>query len=789
MTTAREPGVVRVATYNLYLGADLSLLFDATSAGELDERSARVAGQLAVTDFARRAPAVARVLAAERPDLVGLQEVTQWSVRRAGAEPVLRSDFLALLLDALDRAGTPYAARAVNHTFRGSGLEAPDEELVLAGGDVVLVRAGSGVEPVAERHGRFTTSLRIPTGVPGVGYDVVRGWSRLDVEVDGSPLRFVNTHLEAWSADVRAAQRDELLEAVADPAGSAVVVGDFNAPPEELAMPAPYVDAWDVAGGPGERPHLRAAGRPLQRRQHAARAHRLRVRARRPGPGVPDRRGPPGRPDRGAWPLALRPRVRRRGCRPRHVGLQKHAARPGFCCSCPVAQSTADDSAAGRPPAGPGAPPDPEAVLRSRQYIALLVLGAVVGAPVAAVAYLFLAFVSKSQTWVFSTLPEQLGFDAAPTWWPLLPLTACGVIVGLSLTYLRGTGGHEPAQGFNASGGPVEPADLPGIVVASLATLCLGAVLGPEAPLIAIGSGLGVLAVHLVKKDAPAQAAMVIGAAGSFAAISTLLGSPIVGAFLLMEAVGLGGPILGVVLLPGLLASGIGALIFVGLDQWTGQGTFSLALPGLPPFGAPTVVEFGYALVVGVLGAVLGVGIQRIGRALQAVVVPRRLLASPVIGFAVGAIAVLFAAVTDKSASYVLFSGQDQMPELVSKAASWSVGALVLLLLCKSVAYGLSLSAFRGGPVFPAIFVGATGGILLSSLPGLPMVAGVGIGVGAMTVAMLRMPMVSVLLPSLMLASDQPALMPLIIVAVVVSHVVTARLTAPAQRQVPVPAQ
>ncbi len=64
----------------------------------------------------------------------------------------------------------------------------------------------------------------------------------------------------------------------------------------------------------------------------------------------------------------------------------------------------------------------------------------------------------------------------------------------------------------------------------------------------------------------PAQATAVVAAAGSFAAISTLLGSPIVGAFLLMEASGLGGPMLGVVLLPGLLASGVGALMFVGLD-------------------------------------------------------------------------------------------------------------------------------------------------------------------------------------------------------------------------------
>ena len=72
--------------------------------------------------------------------------------------------------------------------------------------------------------------------------------------------------------------------------------------------------------------------------------------------------------------------------------------------------------------------------------------------------------------------------------------------------------------------------DLPGIIIASFVTLSLGVVLGPEAPLIAIGSGLGVLALHYLKRDAPAQAVMLIGAAGSFAAISTLFGSPLAAA-------------------------------------------------------------------------------------------------------------------------------------------------------------------------------------------------------------------------------------------------------------------
>ena len=83
------------------------------------------------------------------------------------------------------------------------------------------------------------------------------------------------------------------------------------------------------------------------------------------------------------------------------------------------------------------------------------------------------------------------------------------------------------------------------------------------------------LAVHLVKKDAPPMALTIMASAGSFAAVSTPLGSPILGAFLIMEAAGIGGASLSMVALPGLLASGIGALIFVGLDSYTGLGDFS----------------------------------------------------------------------------------------------------------------------------------------------------------------------------------------------------------------------
>jgi H+/Cl- antiporter ClcA len=324
--------------------------------------------------------------------------------------------------------------------------------------------------------------------------------------------------------------------------------------------------------------------------------------------------------------------------------------------------------------------------------------------------------------------------------------------------------------------GDVRPIDLLSVLPAALATLGLGLVLGPEAPLIAIGSGIGVIAIRLLKKDAPKPAVAAVGAAGSFAAISTLLGSPLTGAFLLMEASGLGAGMLSVLLVPGLLAAGIGSLIFIGLDNWTGYGTFSLAVPQIPPFGTPTLAEFLWAIAIGIMAALFGTAIRRGALLLQPIVEPRKVLLTPVVGAAVGLTVVLFTETTDRPASNVLYSGQNQLPGLIETASTWTVGALVMLALCKAVAYSLSLSSFRGGPVFPGMFIGAAGGIALSHLPGLSMIAGAAMGIGAMTAALLGLPLVAVLLPTLFLQADGVNLMPLVIVSVVVSYVISARI-------------
>jgi H+/Cl- antiporter ClcA len=415
---------------------------------------------------------------------------------------------------------------------------------------------------------------------------------------------------------------------------------------------------------------------------------------------------------------------------------------------------------------------DPAAVIRSKAYLMALLLAAFLGVPIAAVAYGFLALVEAIQEFVFVDLPADVFDGGAPAWWPVPWLLLCGLLTASTIRYLPGNGGHSPALGF-VTGGPPRNRDIPAIALAALTTLSLGAVLGPEAPLIALGGGLAALTVRLVKRNAPPMATTVMASAGSFAAISTLLGSPLLGAFLIMEAAGIGGATLTLVALPGLIASGVGALIFVGMNGWTGLGSFSLALTDLPPAVTPTWATLAWAVAVGVVGALLGWVIRWIGLSLRPTVHRQRILATTAIGLLIGLLATAYQLLSGNSFTQVLFSGQTALPELVQNAGSYSAGVLGLLIAFKLLAYGLSLSAFRGGPVFPAMFIGAALGIAAAGLPGMSLAPAIGMGIGALCCAMLRLPLTSTLLATLLLGADGVTETPVVVVAVAVAYVIT----------------
>ena len=423
-------------------------------------------------------------------------------------------------------------------------------------------------------------------------------------------------------------------------------------------------------------------------------------------------------------------------------------------------------------------PKDPFAIVRTKQYVALLILAAILGVVISFLAYWYLKLIADMQTWVYTDLPKGLGFDGEPPWWPLLPLAVAGAVVGVTIRYLPGRGGHSPADGFKA-GGVAQPNELPGIFLAALAGLGLGAVIGPEAPLIALGGGLAFLAVKLTRRDLQPSAGAVIAAAGSFAAISTVLGNPLAGAVLLLEASGLGGPMATIALLPGLLGAGVGYLIFLGLNAWTGYGTFSLAIPDLPPAPHLDGWQILWALGIGAAAAVVSYAIRRAALFLRPHVEQRLVLLTLLAGLVIAGLAIAFGEATGKPQADVLFSGQAALPPLLEQAASYTAGALVLLVACKGIAYAIALSSFRGGPTFPGMFIGAAGGIALSHLPGLPLVAAAAIGVGAMTAGMLQLPMTAVLLATLFFGTNGIKVLPLVIVAVVVSFVLSKWLARP----------
>jgi H+/Cl- antiporter ClcA len=211
-----------------------------------------------------------------------------------------------------------------------------------------------------------------------------------------------------------------------------------------------------------------------------------------------------------------------------------------------------------------------DATIRSKRYVVLLVLVAVIGVVVSLAAWCFLEGVHQLQQELYTHLPHAFGYQQGPPkWWPLPILAIGALIVAAAIKWLPGNGGHIPAEGLSA-GGPSGPNVLPGVIVAGLATIGFGLVLGPEAPLIVLGGGLAALTIGLARRDTPPQAVMVIAAAGAFSALSFIFTSPLIAAVILIEATGLGGPKLRVVLVPGLLAAGIGTLVSLGMGHFTG---------------------------------------------------------------------------------------------------------------------------------------------------------------------------------------------------------------------------
>lgn len=260
-----------VMTRNLYLGADvgaaLELLPDMPAAAQF------MWDQVTATDFRRRAPLLAAEAARERPDVIGLQEATTWSCSTGiGGNKRVVFDFTREFLAATAAAGAPYVlATAGGRTARNPSFGlgplprltrihdpatfrplfgTDDADCGFQIGDALAIRADLAPHVRAVGASDFATETTI---VP-LALVIPRGFVWADIEIRGTPVRFVTTHLESyWTAgDVpsSARQADELVEALAPTTMPLVVMGDFNSDPR---------DPRDPGDNPGDQPETSTA--------------------------------------------------------------------------------------------------------------------------------------------------------------------------------------------------------------------------------------------------------------------------------------------------------------------------------------------------------------------------------------------------------------------------------------------------------------------------------------------------------------------------------------------------
>jgi H+/Cl- antiporter ClcA len=356
-----------------------------------------------------------------------------------------------------------------------------------------------------------------------------------------------------------------------------------------------------------------------------------------------------------------------------------------------------------------------------RAYLRLVLLGALVGIPAGLVGALFLALVHELEDWLWPADPE---------WYLVAGLPVAGaLIVIVARRFLPGDGGHPPLKGLSHEAMPVAYA--PGVALAALGTLAFGAVLGPEAPVIALG-GITALVVTSAARLGD-QERSVLANAGSFSAISALFGGPIVAGVMMLEAgVGLGGKLIPA-LLPGFVAAAVGYLVFVGFGDWGGLNAPGLTVPDLPPYDGVHPGDLVVALATGVLTALLLATIKRAaGRVAIAPLGMAPLMLAG--GLIVGLLALLENSLGGDSQE-ILFSGQSAIPDLVVEG---STGVLLSILALKAAAYAVSLGCgFRGGPIFPAVFVGigiaSLPHIWFDTSPTLAIAVGTGAGMAAQT--------------------------------------------------------
>jgi endonuclease/exonuclease/phosphatase family metal-dependent hydrolase len=255
----RSPITVRVMTRNLYLGANLDAILQAKSFGEAYAAVEKDWQDVQANDFPTRARAIAREIAAARPDFVGLQELSLYRTQTPADFTVTPATTVAL--DYAKELRQALAARKLRYRFLAIGKatdaelpsgDPPKQDIRLTIRDGLLVRIDKQIKIRRVRTGLYKTTTPLFGGL----VTAKRGWVLADATVGGRTFRVITTHLESFNDTSQVAQGKELA-APGGPAGTSlptVLLGDLNSRADGSGTPthadllaAGFQDAWQQA--------------------------------------------------------------------------------------------------------------------------------------------------------------------------------------------------------------------------------------------------------------------------------------------------------------------------------------------------------------------------------------------------------------------------------------------------------------------------------------------------------------------------------------------------------------
>ncbi|MGN0147258.1 MAG: ion channel protein [Arthrobacter koreensis] len=306
------------------------------------------------------------------------------------------------------------------------------------------------------------------------------------------------------------------------------------------------------------------------------------------------------------------------------------------------------------------------------------------------------------QDLLWDVLPHAAGIDPDGGWWIFGMLTATGLAVGLMVRYLPGHAGPDSAAA--ELGGSALPLKVvPSLAAVAVLGLAGGVSLGPENPIIAINTAVLTALLARFFRRVPARLVLGLTMAGT---VGALFGTPVAAALLFTGMAGaMAGPgaLFDKLFLP-LVSAGAGAAVMTTLG-----GTMLPA--SIPEAGSPGGWDVLAAMAIAPLAAAFGLaGVLAFRWAHRQF----RRLRSPVLfttlgGALLGLLGVLGGPLT-------LFKGAEESEELLHGQGE-SFSTLAVLAAVKLAALVVAAAAgFRGGRIFPAVFVGVAFGLAAGAL-------------------------------------------------------------------------